>query len=265
LTPVIRAGFKSLSTPDMMIKNTTLVLALAFAPLAAFAESADLKSAQFEVNALYGRTDSRFDNNKFYGATVAGGCSFGNHLFQLETGALVTENLGGFRQRMIESTYFDGNPGDFFATDERIKSQEFQRIPVWVNYRYGCNLTESGSVRIEFGPTFGLSALTYERTYDSTISNVNVAANLTETETITGTRTDIRERDGDVCLDYGAAVALRLRFTDHWGATLGYRYIRSTEAAFKLQSKETNAITADKVRVADHGTHFASIGVEYRF
>lgn len=229
-----------------------LILSLGMIPFAAFAET-EWTNGQFEVNALYGRADSKLDNINSYGGSVAGGFYFGNHLLQLEVGVLMSENLGGFTNAAVNPA----NPAQNFVYLQ--KKSELQDIPVWVNYRYGVSFGPRDMFRIEAGPTIGARVRTLRNEYDLVITETGQPTRFVNGED---------GQSGALVFDYGAGATLRCRFTQNWSLTAGYRYIRSLSADFESRVRELDSATSYVYYPSSspsHGTHYASVGVEYRF
>lgn len=232
--------------------------ALIVMPLAASAapwtaqEQAAWKDGQFEVSALYGKAPKLGDGLDFYGASVAGGYYFGNHLLQLECGALLSESAGNGTISGVNPA----NPAQSFTM--RITDMEIQRIPVWLNYRYGRNFGADGRFRLEAGPVLGASVETLRSEYDLTV---------TEGTTVSRYR-DRSEQSGGLAFEYGVAAAARARLGDHWSLVAGYRWVRSTEVEFRHHTKELDTSTLwvyQNARIEAHSTHYVSLGAEYRF
>jgi opacity protein-like surface antigen len=229
-----------------------LILSLALIPLAAFAES-EWTGGQFEVNALYGRTDGKLNNSNSYGGSIAGGYYIGDHLLQLEVGVLMSENLGGF----TDATVNPANPAQNFVYNQR--KSELQDIPVWVNYRYGVSFGPNDMFRFEAGPTIGARVRTLRNNYDLVITEVGQPTRFVNGEDA---------QSGDLVFDYGAGATLRCRFTQNWSLTAGYKYIRTLSADFESRVRELDSVSAYVFYPSSspsHGTHYASVGVEYRF
>ena len=233
--------------------KTIILTALALSPLG-LAAATELENGQFEINALYGRTDSKLDDTNFYGASAAGGYYFGNHLLQLEVGVLLSENLGSHTELGATNPANSAQTFDFYG-----KRTELQDIPIWVNYRYGVSFGPADRIRLEAGPVLGARVRTFREKYNLTIH---------ETGLPDRTSSGASEQSGKVVFDYGLAAAMRVRLTDSWSIHAGYRYLRSTSASFESRVRQLdsgNTYVYYPVRLPEHGTHYASFGVEYLF
>ncbi len=212
------------------------------------AEGAD----RFEVNALYGSARDLPGNLDLYGASVAGGHYFGNHLLQMEVGALFSESMGG---GVLVATN-PLNPSELCVVN--FTEADLQRIPVWAHYRYGVSFGPGDSVRFEAGPLLGASLDILRTEYDLTVSDG------TTVKTYRGGE----EQTGGVAFNYGLSAALRVAVAEHWAVTAGYRFVRSTKIEFEHEYRELGTSAAwvySKGEIPEHNTHYASVGVEYRF
>jgi opacity protein-like surface antigen len=224
-----------------------------------FAQSSESKGGQFEVNALYGHTDSKMGDLNSYGGTVAGGFYSGNHLVQLETGAMISEDLG-FRGMTDSYTDPAKSTRSLYRT---FGDSEVQDIPVWFNYRYGMSFGPKDMFRFEAGPLIGFRVSTFRFKYGARIVDSDPAA--TSPQNFSGNTS----QSGHLVFDYGAAAMLRCRFTEQWSLNVGYRYVRSSKQDFKVRLPELDSASVSYYdpnwQFPEHGTHYASVGVEYRF
>lgn len=235
----------------MMTKSLLLASLI---PAAVFGASNDWKDGQFEAGPMYGCASTAFDTgkgNNLYGGYVAAGYYFGNHLFQLEVAGLTSDRTHGG----LSTSGFV--PQGYLAY--RTNWQDVQEYPVWFRYAYGVNFGPGDRIRLEAGPILGFKIFSLRTNYDADLTPPGGPTQYS------GNRT---ERSGGVTFDYGVGAVLKCRITDHWSLKTGYRYVRSTSADFKTEVKELNTATAYAYlpyKYDEHGTHFISAGVEYRF
>ena len=131
--------------------------------------------------------------------------------------------------------------------------------PVWFRYSYGVIFGPGNRIRWEGGPILGLRIFSMSTNYNLTVSDPAQP---------TKVYTHQHERDGSVVFDYGLGASLKIKLADHRSLSSGYRYVRSTGADFKSEVRPLGTATTYTYfpyKYAEHGTHFFSVGVEYRF